>query len=402
MTATMERSTAPDHNQTPDPRDLSTPLPVVYTRVALARRIARLRERLAELNLDGILVSHPANRRYLSGFLGFDLPPLDTAGWLLIPTADLTPLLITDFRYLQEARQEMGDDWEIRLRTDKRMSDGAAEALAELPVKRLGFEADHLLFSYYAEMRELMPQLELVPSRGLVEEQRLRKDADEMLLMHRASALSDAAFERVAPTIRPGMTEKLIAWAIEKAMHELGAEGPSFQTIVAGGPNGAQPHAIPSDRPVRAGEPIVIDMGALYGGYCSDMTRTICLGEADEKFTTIYNIVQEAQRRAEAACHAGLRGWELDAVARDYITAQGYGDYFGHGLGHGTGLEVHEPPSVRRNAQNLLVAGTVHSVEPGIYLPDWGGVRIEDLVYVRENDCQPLTLALRQHVFPID
>jgi Xaa-Pro aminopeptidase len=205
----------------------------------------------------------------------------------------------------------------------------------------------------------------------------------------------------VAPTIRPGMTERQIAWEIEKAMHELGAEGPSFQTMVAAGPNGAQPHAIVSDRPLQAGEPIVIDMGALYGGYCSDMTRTICLGEPDEKFTTIYNVVEEAQRRAKAACHAGMRGAELDAVARDYITAKGYGDYFGHGLGHGTGLEVHEPPSVRRNSQSLLVAGVVTSVEPGIYLSDWGGVRIEDLVYVREADCEPLTRASRQHVFPI-
>lgn len=400
MTATLDHLNAT--NQGIDPRNLATPLPLAYTPAALGRRIARLRERLLELKLDGMLVSHPSNRRYLSGFIGFDLPPLDTAGWLLIPTANLTPFLITDFRYLEEAHHEMGDGWEVYLRTDKRMSDGAAEVLAKLPIKRLGFEADHLLFSHYAELRELLPPLELVPSRGLVEEQRLRKDADEMLLMQRASALSDVAFDRVAPTIRPGMTEKQIAWEIEKAMRELGAEGPSFQTIVAGGPNGAQPHAIPSDRAVRAGEPIVIDMGALYAGYCSDMTRTICLGEPDEQFTTIYNIVAEAQRRAEAACHAGMRGWELDAVARDYITAQGYGDYFGHGLGHGTGLEVHEPPSVRRNSQSLLVAGVVHSVEPGIYLPDWGGVRIEDLVYVRETDCEPLTRASRQHVFPID
>lgn len=397
MTATIERTVALEQNV--DPRDLSTPLPVTYTPAALARRVARLRERLIELKLDGMLISHPVNRRYLSGFLGFDLPPLDTAGWLLIPTQPLTPCLITDFRYLEEARHEMGNGWEIYLRTDKRMSDGAADVLAKLPVKRLGFEADHLLFSHYAEMREVMPQLELVPGRGIVEEQRVIKDESEMRLMRRVCALSDAAFDRVAPTIRPGMTEKQVAWEIEKAMRELGADGPSFQTIVAGGPNGAQPHAIPSDRPLQAGEPIVIDMGALYGGYCSDMTRTICLGEADEKFTTIYNIVQEAQRLAEAACKPGMTGAQLDAVARDYITQQGYGDYFGHGLGHGTGLEVHEPPSVRRFSKSVLAPAMVHSVEPGIYLPDWGGVRIEDLVYVRENDCEVLVRASRQNVF---
>jgi Xaa-Pro aminopeptidase len=400
LTATIERTAAPHQNM--DPRDLSTPLPLTYSGAALARRVARLREQMAALKLDAMLISHPANRRYLSGFLGFDLPPLDTAGWLLIPAADLTPLLITDFRYLEQANREMGAGWEIHLRTDKRMSEGAADMLAQLPIKRLGFEADHLLFSHYAEIRELLPQLELAPTRALVEEQRVNKDDDEMRLMRRVCAISDAAFDRIAPTIRPGMSEKQVAWAIETAMHELGADAPSFPTIVAGGPNGAQPHAIPSDRPLREGEPIVIDMGALYAGYCSDMTRTICLGTADDKFNTIYNIVQEAQRLAEAACKPGLTGAELDAVARDYITLHGYGDYFGHGLGHGTGLEVHEPPSVRRLSKSVLTVGMVHSVEPGIYLPDWGGVRIEDLVCVRENDCEVLVLASRQNVFPID
>lgn len=383
-----------------DPRDLRAPLPLHYTAEVLNRRLAALRAAMLELQVDALIISHPQNRRYISGYLGFDLPPLDTAGWLLIHADERSaPFLLTDFRYLEEARQEMNGQWQIQLRTDKRVVDGVADILLQMPaVRRLGFESAHLLHMYYAQLGELLRDVELVPLLGTVEQQRYRKDEDEMRLMRRAIALSDAAFDQVVPTIRPGMTEREIAWRIEVAMRELGADGPSFQTIVAAGTNGAQPHAIPSEREVQAGEPIVIDMGALYAGYCSDMTRTICLGAADEKFNTIYNIVAEAQRLAEAGCRAGLQGQQVDAMARDYIAQHGYADFFGHGLGHGTGLEVHEPPSVRRRSTDVLLPGVVNSIEPGIYLPDWGGVRIEDLVLVRETDCEVLTLASRQNV----
>jgi len=386
-----------------DARDFSVALPLAYTDEVLTRRLAALRDQLRTAQLDALIVSHPQNRRYLSGYLGFDLPPLDTAGWLLIhANEDSTPTLLTDFRYLEEARHELSGAWQIKLRTDKRMSDGLVELLAGLPaVKRLGFESAHLLHLYYAQLGELLPGTELVATQGVVEAQRYCKDAAELQLMRRVIALSDAAFDRVAPTIRPGMTERQIAWEIEKAMRDFGADGPSFQTIVAAGPNGAQPHAIPSEREVQTGEPLVIDMGALYAGYCSDMTRTICLGEVSEKFATIHQIVAEAQRLAEAGCHAGMTGEAVDAIARDYITQQGYGDFFGHGLGHGTGLEVHEPPSVRRRSQDILAPGVINSIEPGIYLPDWGGVRIEDLVLVRDKDCEVLTLASRQSLIPL-
>jgi Xaa-Pro aminopeptidase len=219
------------------------------------------------------------------------------------------------------------------------------------------------------------------------------KDDDELRIMRRAIEISDQAFNIVSRRIEAGMTEKQIAWDIEKTMRDLGAEDRAFGSIVAGGPNGAMAHAIPGDRPVKEGEPIVIDMGARLEGYNSDMTRTLCLGEQPDKFREVYKVVYDAHLNAERKLKAGVPGTEGDAFAREVIDAAGYGDYFTHSLGHGIGLEVHESPSLSKLSEDVMPVNTITSVEPGIYIEGWGGVRIEDLVLFRSSDVEVLTKA---------
>jgi Xaa-Pro aminopeptidase len=219
------------------------------------------------------------------------------------------------------------------------------------------------------------------------------KDDDEMRIMRRAISISDQAFNIVSSRIEPGMTEKQIAWDIEKTMRELGADERAFGCIIGSGPNGAKAHAVPGDRQVREGEPIVIDMGARVQGYNSDMTRTIILGEPTDKFREIYNIVLKANQGVANRAKAGMTGVEINQIARDLIDAAGYGEKFNHGLGHGIGLEVHEGPSLGALSEDTLEVGEITSNEPGIYLEGWGGVRIEDLILFRANDVEVLTQA---------
>jgi Xaa-Pro aminopeptidase len=356
---------------------------------ALAGRLARLRLRMADLDVDTFLVSNAYNRRYLSGFTGEDDPPSDNAssGMLLI-TADRA-LLVTDGRYdIQAARETAGV--EIVLRKG-RMKDALIEYVTALGSRRLGFEANHLVYALYEDLRAGLPAITWVPTRKVISEQRLVKDAAELALLRQAIAISDEAFTRAAEQIRPGMTEREVAHLIENTMLALGAEGPAFPSIVAAGPNGAQAHAVPGDRPIQEGEPIVIDMGARYHGYNSDMTRTLILGTPDDRFREIYNTVLAAKQAAEGAIRAGITGVEADKQARDVIAAAGYGEFFSHSLGHGIGLEVHEGPSLSKISEDTLQANEVSSVEPGIYLADWGGVRLEDLVLITPDGVEILT-----------
>jgi Xaa-Pro aminopeptidase len=237
----------------------------------------------------------------------------------------------------------------------------------------------------------------LLPSEGIVERLREQKEPDEIATLRRAAAITDAALAAVLPRLRPDQSEREAAWMLEVALREGGAEAPSFPIIVAAGPNAAFPHHRPGDDPLGTDRPIVIDMGARVDGYHADLTRTVVLGEADERLREIYGIVREAQRRAIAGLRAGARTDELDALARDHIAAAGYGANFGHGLGHGVGLDIHEGPGLRRapvNGQGTpLQAGVVTSIEPGIYLEGWGGVRIEDLALVTADGCELLSAA---------
>ena len=352
----------------------------------LAARSAQLRATLAAQNLDAFLVSKPPNARYLTGFNGDDSYVLVTAVgmWLL-----------TDARFTLQAQRETRGVTVVQ--NDPRVRGNIAQQIKDLAIRRLGFEAQHLVVSLYDDLHEDLPAVELVATRGLVEAQRAAKDPAELATLRHAIAISDQAFNEVSAAIRPGMTERQVAVMIEARMIELGAEGPAFPTIVAAGPNGAMAHAVASDRPIRLGEPIVIDMGARYGGYHSDMTRTLVLGEADDRFREIYDQVLRAHLAAEAGAKAGLSGKTIDALARDSIAAAGHGDHFGHGTGHGIGLEVHEPPSVSlRSDDTPLTAGNVISIEPGIYLPDWGGVRIEDLILLGPDGAEVLTQATKQ------
>ncbi len=354
---------------------------------ALIERLARLRAYMQAHDLDAFLVSNPYNRRYLSGFTGEDAPPLDTAGLLIVTAARVQ--LITDARYDIQAEHEV-QGVEIVLRQGRTITTLVAQLVA-LHARRIGFEANHLLYGHYEDLQAGLPDATLVSTRDIVEDQRWHKDEAELALLRKAIAISDEAFTRVEQQIRPGMTERQVAHLIENTMIDLGAEGPAFGTIVAAGPNGAMAHAIPGDRPIQEGEPIVIDMGARYGGYNSDMTRTLILGTPDARFREIYNIVLAAKQAAEAAIKAGFSGQAADKLARDVITEAGYGDRFGHSLGHGIGLEVHEGPRLSKISEDTLPENAVTSCEPGIYLPDWGGVRLEDLILVRPDGAEILS-----------
>ena len=348
-------------------------------------RLQRFTGRLDELAVDALLISGEANRRYLSGFTG-------SAGALLISRDRY--VLITDFRYTQQASLQ-ADDFEVVESMEP--LDAIAELLRELSVARLGFEANHTSYAAFERLRDRSGELpdppKLVPLDGVVETQRRVKDARELESIREAVRIADEVMAIADEAVRPGITERDLANRLEAEMKTRGAEEASFPTIVAAGPNAAMAHHRPGPHEIGAGEPVIVDLGVKVDGYCSDITRTFHTGAQDGRFRAIYATVLAAQRAAEAGIRAGLRGQAADALARDPIVAAGYGDNFGHGTGHGVGLEIHEGPRLSRRSNDVLEAGMVTSVEPGIYLANWGGVRIEDLVLVRPVDAEVLTRA---------
>jgi Xaa-Pro aminopeptidase len=339
---------------------------------------------LAEQSIDALLVGNPENRFYLSGFTG-------SAG-LLYVSAELA-LIAVDFRYHEQVGLE-APDFEL-VKVTSTFADVLPEVVARRPVKRLGFEADHATFAEVQEWMAAAPEVEWAPTKSLVIDQRAVKDAGEIETLRQAIRLTDAALAAALAQTRPGMSERDLAWLIETYVRTHGAPAMAFDIIVASGPNGARPHAKASDAILPPGQPIVIDMGAKLNGYCADLTRTVCLGRPTDpdRFWEIYNTVLRAQQAAEAAIQPGLTGVEVDAVARELISEAGFGEFFGHGLGHGVGLAVHEMPRLSRLGTGRLAAGNVVTVEPGVYLPGWGGVRIEDVVLVTENGVEVLTMA---------
>jgi Xaa-Pro aminopeptidase len=353
-------------------------------------RIAKIREKLADLELDALMVSVQENRYYLSGYTGEDAQFDESAGVLLVSASHL--VLATDSRFDLQARSE-APDFEVvcyRKGLEKELP-----AIAEkLSVRRLGFESvrlSHKNHAAYAKtLRNASPPVELVPTENLVEDLRITKSDEEIQATVDALRLAEKAFSRVVATIRTGMTEKQVAWELEKAMRESGAQGLSFPTIVASGPNSALPHAIPSDRQIQEGEPLLIDWGARLNEYCSDTTRTLVVGKPKDPFQKVFDTVVEARDRAIAAIRAGASGTEVDRIARDFIDKNGFGDKFGHGLGHGTGLAVHEAPRLSPIKDDRLEAGMIVTVEPGIYLPEWGGVRMENQVVVTQDGARVL------------
>ena len=350
-------------------------------------RLSTFVAKLPEREVDAILVSGAENRRYLSGFSG-------SAGYLFV--TDERAHLATDFRYTEQATAQaphfnveqvrVGWDWLLT-------------QLKESGAKKVGFESQAMTVSTYNSLMKAISEdsdisgIELVPFADLTDDQRSFKDSDELVLLQRAIDASDLAMEQVCPTITEGMTEREVAWRMEMAMRDAGADGISFDTIVAAGPNGAMAHHMPTDYVIKLGEPIVIDMGAKVGGYCSDITRTVLVGEPDEMFHKIYNIVLDAQLTAIRDVKTGMNGEEADKLARDVIADAGYGDNFGHSLGHGVGLAVHEIPRVSPRSTDPLDVNSVFTVEPGIYLSGWGGVRIEDIVILGDSGATPLSKA---------
>ena len=353
----------------------------------MKERLDRLAERLPEKELDAMLISAPENRQYLSGFTG-------SAGYLFI--AKGTAVLLTDSRYTEQATHQAPDFQVVQVRGGW---DWLVGLLKENGVQRLGFESQDMTVATYDRLIEAVKEdaalekVSLVAASGLAEEQRITKDKRELASLQKAIDASDQAMEAVCPTILEGMTEREVAWRMEMAMREFGADGLSFDTIVAAGPNGAMAHHMPSDKAISRGEPIVIDMGARVDGYCSDITRTVVLGEPDDTFRKIYDIVLGAQLTAINTVRPGMTGEECDELSRSVIVEAGYGDNFGHSLGHGVGLAVHENPRVAQKPTDTLEPAMVFTVEPGIYISGWGGVRIEDIVVLDEKGATPLSKA---------
>ena len=361
---------------------LSGSLPAMNT----AERIGRLRDLLGDV--DGLVVSSLTNIRYLTGFTG-------SAGLLLVLGGDAT--LITDGRYASQSEEQLaasGVTASIEIAAGAKQPGLASAAVVGAGVRRLGLEAAHV--SWATQRRyasEWFAGVELEATVGLVEQLRRGKDAGELARIRRAAAIADAAFAKVRPMLAAGPTETDVALELDSAMRRLGATGPSFETIVAGGPNGARPHHRPSVRRVRGDEPVVVDFGALVDGYASDMTRTVWVdGVASAELRRAVAVVAEAQRSGVAVVAAGVDAAEVDRACREVIAEAGWSERFVHGTGHGVGLDVHEAPSVAATSTDTLAAGHVVTVEPGVYLPGLGGVRIEDTVVVTANGCEPLTL----------
>lgn len=356
-------------------------------------RITRLREKLTDLQLDAILVSSDENRSYFSGFRG-------SAGYLWVTASDA--ILATDSRYTEQAAFEAPDYEVVRITGGLNWLKNAA---ISTNANRIGIEDYDLTLAGYNSIKEQLSgvtnSLKLIPTGFLCNQLRAVKDSQEIELLVQAIGFADQAIESVGAKLKPGITEREISWDLEKTMRELGADGISFNTIVASGPNGAKAHHKPTDRRLEIGDGVVIDMGALYQGYCSDITRTFVIGKASAEFRKIFDIVLSAQETAEVTAIAGMSGTDVDGLARQVIESAGYGNEFGHSLGHGIGIAVHELPGVGPNSTNTIENGMVFSVEPGIYIEGWGGVRIEDLVLMENDRPRVLTKAHKRDLVEI-
>ncbi len=353
------------------------------------RRLQLLVRRLRARGLDAILVSQPENRYYLSGYTARNHGIQESAGYLLVPGRG-SPYLLTDSRFQLQAEEEAaGFRVELYPRGLARL---LASLLPALGVRRLGFESDYILYSTVGRLQKQLQAVgvDLVALRHMVERMRMVKDELEIELLRSSVRLNERVFQRVHATLQAGMSERDIALCIESTMREMGAERPAFETIVAFGENGARPHAVPGERLLAHDDIVLIDMGLVHKGYCSDMTRTFVLGEPEELYVERHRLVRRAQLAGMAAIRAGVTCREVDRAARQVIRDSGHGVYFGHALGHGVGLAIHEEPRLSSRSRRKLRPGMVVTVEPGIYLPGWGGIRLENMVVVRENGCEQL------------
>ncbi|MDD2421068.1 MAG: Xaa-Pro peptidase family protein [Heliobacteriaceae bacterium] len=347
-------------------------------------RVERLREQMAG-DEDAFLIMQPENRRYLTGFTG-------SAGFLLVSREQC--LLATDFRYWEQARRQ-SPDWELVPQQGSWVT-CLREIVAARGWNRIALEADFITVHQQQALTAALPQVEWVPVTGRVEKLRVVKAPEELAAISRAVALADVGFQYILDAIRPGVTEREVALELEFFLRRLGSEGIPFEFIVASGHRAALPHGQASEKVLAQGDFLILDFGCIKGGYCSDMTRTVMVGQPTPEQREIYAVVRAAQEAALAVLAPGKSGGEVDQVAREVIKQAGYGEYFGHGLGHGVGLAVHEDPRLAPGENDLLAPGQVVTVEPGIYLPGRGGVRIEDLVIITKDGCRVLTGAPKE------
>ncbi|WP_341960940.1 Xaa-Pro peptidase family protein [Planococcus maritimus] len=342
-------------------------------------KLTKLREQMQKRELDSLLVTNPYNLRFITGFTG-------TAGLALITPNDAW--FITDFRYTEQAGEQVKEFKVVQ--AQKGLLDEVARIVQEAAVERLAFEQDYMTFATYSQYQEKLTAT-LEPVSGLIEQLRMVKAPEEIDVLKAAAKIADDAFEHICTYIKPGMTELQVSNELEFFMREQGATSSSFDIIVASGLRSALPHGVASDKKIEQGDLITLDFGALYQGYVSDITRTVAVGEPSDKLKEIYKIVLDSQVLALEKIKPGMTGIEADAIARDYIKSKGYGEAFGHSTGHGIGLEVHEGPGLSFRSETVLEPGMAVTVEPGIYLPGIGGVRIEDDILITETGNERLT-----------
>lgn len=353
----------------------------------MEQRVQALRKKMAERGIPALLITNPYNRRYISGFTG-------SSGYALVTEKEA--LFLTDFRYIEQAK-EQAPHFQV-IKHEQKVVTTIKSELERLNIQRLGVEQNHVVHSTFMAYSEDLKPIELVGVEGLVESLRAIKDEAEIAIMQEAAKIADAAYDHILTYVRPGITERDVAIELEFFMRRQGAKQSSFDIIVASGYRSALPHGVASEKVIAKGEFVTLDFGALYKGYCSDLTRTFVVGPATDRHHEIYSIVLEAQLNA-LNLRKGMIGREADALARDIIAGKGYGDNFGHSTGHGLGMEVHDvAPSLAPKSEITLQPGMVVTVEPGIYIPGFGGVRIEDDVVIREDGIQILTQATKEFI----
>jgi Xaa-Pro aminopeptidase len=343
-------------------------------------RLIGLRKALIQNKIDALIVSKPENRRYLSGFTG-------TAANLMIDHQNA--YIYTDFRYIDQAKDQCPDFKVIKIGDDYYQK--LFQSLQQAGATQVGFETDFVTYESYSKLAAELSGIKLVAVKNITEDLRMIKNQDELQLIKKAVEIADQGWAEIIKQVKPGMTEEEVSLELEFSMRRLGAENRAFDFIVASGSRGALPHGVATNKAIQSGEIVTIDFGAVYQGYHSDITRNFILGQPDQKQLDIYNIVLEAQLTAIDVVKPGIPASVIDLAARNVIERYGYGEYFGHGTGHGVGLAIHEGPRVSFQSEVILQPGMLITIEPGIYLPGWGGVRIEDIVLVTENGYRILT-----------
>ncbi|UOQ42551.1 Xaa-Pro peptidase family protein [Halobacillus salinarum] len=347
-------------------------------------RLAKLREALHENGLDGMIIQSPKNRRYMSDFTG-------SSGVLLITGNEA--LIITDFRYTEQARDQAQDFQMIEHKGP--IYEEAGRQVSKLGLSKIGFEKSHVTYDVYEQLTNHL-EAELVPTSGLVERLRLIKTEEELTILKDAAKIADKAFDHILGFIKPGVKEIDVSNELEFFMRKQGASSSSFDIIVASGYRSALPHGVASEKKIQSGELVTLDFGAVYKGYCSDITRTVAVGEISDELHTIYQTVLQAQLKGIEGLKPGITGKDADALTRDYINEKGYGQYFGHSTGHGIGLDVHEGPGLSFRSDVTLEPGMVVTVEPGIYVPQVGGCRIEDDAVITEKGNERLNFSNKE------